>query len=685
MITKTIKTALLFFTTLTFIACSSSGSDDPPADPPAPKVRISIADATGSEEGGTIGFKVTADSEAHTINFRYQIDFAGQTANQNDLDLSNLSDTFIGGGIIERGNSSTTISIPIEDDDIKEPAETFQITLISTLSTNTIITDSTSTGTILASDSGGVKTEIRISDGNPLAAGEGENINFTVTSAQAIAEQINFNYRIKFDDPITSVSASTDDLSGNLAGTGHIAANSDSTTISFGIVDDNLREEFEIFMVMLSNLTPTDATFVDEIGRGTISANDNNATGKVTISVADAEASEASSEIVFRVSSKFPAVTGSQFTFDYEATLDIGNQDNSADTNDFTYQTGTATIPAGQNSTTISIPLKQDATVEENETFRLLLTNPSPNVNLARVSAKGTILNDDVSNVSSATATLEDGEITLNWTNPNSNIFAGVTIAQTTSDTAAPSCNPATNVKIIDAQQTTSRNITNLTTGTAYSFRICARSTAGSLSNGVELANITFRKADNDGDGLIEITNAAELYNIRYNLEGTSYKTGGADSGLNTGCPDDTCRGYELTKDIDLSNGYPNSPNWELPKTGVFTAATFDGNGYTISNLTINGHLNGLNFIGLFRAISDASIGNLKIAKISVTGDTMAFGGSGAAGALAGRATRTTLSNIELIGGSITVTGNNIGGLVGDFRSGTITDSTSSLTIRGKH
>ena len=70
--------------------------------------------------------------------------------------------------------------------------------------------------------------------------------------------------------------------------------------------------------------------------------------------------------------------------------------------------------------------------------------------------------------------------------------------------------------------------------------------------------------------------------------------------------------------------------------------ATFDGKGYTISNLTITDGNN--DYAGLFGAIKDASIGNLKLATVDIDGGSNV-------GALVGSATgTTTLSNIELIG-----------------------------------
>ena len=331
-----------------------------------------------------------------------------------------------------------------------------------------------------------------------------------------------------------------------------------------------------------------------------------------------------------------------------------------------------ATIPVDASSTTISIYLRRDATAEPNETFSLRLTNPSTNVILEQTSVQGKILNDDVSNVSAATTIVGIGQITLSWTNPDSNLFAGVTIATSDTTTPAKNCSSGTTS---DVGKATSRNITNLTTGSTYSFRICARSISGSISGGIELTNLTPRKADNDGDGLIEITNATQLNNIRYNLAGTGYKTSeGAGIGLTTGCPNNTCRGYELTENIDLSSF--NDGTWDPIGSNSdndrFTAI-FDGTGNTISNLRIIGTNN---YVGLFSSMENATIRNLELANVAIAGGNNV-------GALVGDATNSTLSNIELIGGSITANNDNVGGLVGDFRSGTITDSTSSLTIRG--
>ena len=539
---------------------------------------------------------------------------------------------------------------------------------------------------------GTATTKLTIDD---PAGNEGGNIIFTVTSNQAIAKQITFTYEATVDNTTTAGEA---DLSGKLTGTSTIDANTTSTTISIATVNDSLREKAETFIVILSDLSPSDVTFTDYEAIGTISATD--ATGIVVIRVANAEATEDSGTIKFKVTSAFPATTGSPFTFNYEIAIDDPTDDNSASFDDFTArQVAAATIPADSTNAMISITFATDDTAEPDETFKLLLTNPtSPNATIdsAKNSAKGTILNDDLGEISDATAIIGDGAITLNWTNPDSNLFAGVTIARIAGSAApAEKCSSGATNDVIE--NATSNTIIDLTNGIAYSFRICAKSNDGSLSDGVTLANLISGDIDGDGvrqsidvdddnDGLIEIFDATGLNNIRYNLAGTSLKTSSSTSidgnttGL-TGCLNGICRGYELIANINLISF--NSGTWDpIGSSSDRFTAIFDGNNNRISGLAIDRASS--SDVGLFSTLNNATIRNLKLTDIRITGNDNV-------GALVGDATGSnTLSNIELIGNAnqeasdaeIKGNGANVGGLVGQF-SGTISDASSSLTVRG--
>ena len=551
------------------------------------------------------------------------------------------------------------------------------------LTTLTLIACGSSGGGSSAGGSAAPKPKISIAD---ATGEEGGMINFKFTTDRIIGSPLGFYYQIYFDDSANS--ANETDFEGKMTGNKTIAPNNSSATISIPIKDDILKEHSETFMIMLSNLATTDATFTDHTAIGTILVNDED--GIVKISVADAKASEDSGEINFKVTSNF--THPQDIIFNYR----VFSDNNSVDEDDFSSLEslgGKATIDVGDSSTTISIKIATDDIIEPDEIFRLLLVSLSANATVdssANISAKGTIINDDLGEISNQTAMIGDGQITLSWTNPNSNIFAGVVIAQATGMALPNSCSEAT--IMLDSSKN-NHIIMDLTNGTAYSFRICAKSNDGNLSGGVKLENlisgdidgdgiISSMDIDDDGDGLIEITTATEFNNIRHNLDATSYKTSGAGSGDATGCPTSGCNGYELTANIDLSS----FTNWSpIGRSDNRFTATFNGNNNTISNLTVNRPAD--EYVSLFGVIEGVTVSNLKLTNVRIYG-------RGIVGALAGWATgAATLSNIELIGddsqasddAEIRIIESRAGGLVGVFDSGgTIINSSSSLTIRGE-
>ena len=111
---------------------------------------------------------------------------------------------------------------------------------------------------------------------------------------------------------------------------------------------------------------------------------------------------------------------------------------------------------------------------------------------------------------------------------------------------------------------------------------------------------------DYDDDGLIEIRTLAQLDAVRLNPEGTGVVQEGPRDryfaafpgiGGSPGCPNQSCAGYELANDLDFdTNGngeadegdeYWNDGAGFVPLS-LPEGATFDGNGYEISNLYIS-------------------------------------------------------------------------------------------------
>ena len=219
---------------------------------------------------------------------------------------------------------------------------------------------------------------------------------------------------------------------------------------------------------------------------------------------------------------------------------------------------------------------------------------------------------------------------------------------------------------------------------------------------------------DSDCDGLIDITTPEELYNVRFSLDGSSYKTSADGPAQTKGCPNDTCSGYELMNnlnfDIDDDGEFwsraddgtitwdagDNRPYFETTGTspggwepiGSSTQpfnATFDGKGHTISNLVIHRNLTD---IGLFAAIGPiAEIRNLGLTNILVEKTnpdpqnlTKANIG-GLAGQLQGGSITATWADVDAYGGA--ASNDAVGGLVGLQSSGSITSSWSTGNAHG--
>ncbi|MEA1972474.1 MAG: GLUG motif-containing protein, partial [Candidatus Cloacimonadota bacterium] len=124
---------------------------------------------------------------------------------------------------------------------------------------------------------------------------------------------------------------------------------------------------------------------------------------------------------------------------------------------------------------------------------------------------------------------------------------------------------------------------------------------------------------------------------------------------------------FKLTADLDLST----EPNFYIP----FLMASFDGNGYTISNLYINQP--DTYYIGLFGRTLGATITNLVVVDGDIIGDRYV-------GGLVGQIFYSTI-NKSYSTGSVSGSSSYIGGLVGRTYNSTISNSYSTGSVSGSH
>ena len=196
---------------------------------------------------------------------------------------------------------------------------------------------------------------------------------------------------------------------------------------------------------------------------------------------------------------------------------------------------------------------------------------------------------------------------------------------------------------------------------------------------------------DADQDGLIEVSNLAQLAAIRADLNGDgvspapAYAAAFPNAMPGMGCPAAGCAGYELAANLDFdTNGngkadagdaYWNDGAGWLP-IGDFAhkfTANFDGNGHTIANLYIN--RSRTNYVGLFGYARDSSIKQVGLASATVSG-------SHHVGSLIGGANGGAIS-ASYATGSVSGDGY-VGGLVGGIIFlGSISDSYAASSVSG--
>ena len=223
---------------------------------------------------------------------------------------------------------------------------------------------------------------------------------------------------------------------------------------------------------------------------------------------------------------------------------------------------------------------------------------------------------------------------------------------------------------------------------------------------------------DRDDNGLIEITNLAQLDAIRHDLDGdgvsahtAGYAEAFPDAAAGMGCFRRQCKGYELVANLDLdTNGngridegdayWDDGDGWyPIGEVSSPFNAVLEGNGHTIANLYIFWDRGN---IGMFAALGkDAEVRNLnltgadisggaektgalagfsrgRIANIRVSGEVT---GAAEVGGLAGRSSGTISSSSSST--TTTGTGNSVGGLVGS-NEGAITDSYATGNVSGE-
>jgi gliding motility-associated-like protein len=348
-------------------------------------------DDTSVTEGGSLVFTVTlSEPSLDPITIEYTTNDG--TAELADGDYTDNDDTLT----ILAGEQTGTITVVTGDDTVVEPDETLTVDLNS--SSGGTITDAQGVGTIINDDSS------VISMGGNVTEDEGNSGSttfvFTVNRTGDTSGAASVNYAVTGSG--TNPANSTDFAGGTLpSGTANFSGGSASTTITIDVNGDITVEPTETFTVTLSSPSGG-ATLGTATAIGTITNDDSNVISMGGNVSAD-EGNSGSTAFVFTVNRT--GDTSGTATVNYAVT---GSGTNPVNNQDFTggpLPSGTANFTAGSASTTITINVNGDITVEPNETFTVTLSNPSGGATLGTATATGTITNDDNATVAFSSAT----------------------------------------------------------------------------------------------------------------------------------------------------------------------------------------------------------------------------------------------------------------------------------------
>ncbi len=318
----------------------------------------------------TIQFTATSSSAAESVTPAIlELTLSVATGSDATVDYA-LTGTATGGGVdytanatgtatISAGNTTTTVSIVIVNDTLDENNETIIVTISNpanaTLGTNTVYT-------------------YTINDNDTAPT-----IQFTATSSSA-AESVTPVSLEFVSSAVSGLDVSVDyaltgtatgggvDYTANATGTATISAGNTTTTVSIVIVNDTLDENNETIIVTISN--PANAT----LGTNTVytyTINDNDTAPTIQFTATSSSAAESVTPVSLEFVSS--AVSGLDVSVDYAltGTATGGGVDYTANA------TGTATISAGNTTTTVSIVIVNDTFEENNETIIVTISNPA--------------------------------------------------------------------------------------------------------------------------------------------------------------------------------------------------------------------------------------------------------------------------------------------------------------------
>jgi Calx-beta domain len=336
---------------------------------------ISIADIAAVEgNAGNAPFAIAvtlSNPSSQTITVSAASADGTATAGSDYSVLAATTVTFVPGDVAE------TVTVNVTGDTTPEADETFVVNL--TAPGNATIADNQATATILDDDTSAV---FSINDVTAIETNAGTT-TFTFTVARSLTAGA------------ASVQAATADVTAN-AGSDYVAIATTTLNFADGIATqpfavtvngDATVEPDETFNVLLSNAS-AGTSIADGIGVGTIS-NDDAAGAAFSINdVSAIETDAGTTTFTFTVTRSLTAGAASVQATTSDGSATAGSDYVAIAAAALNFADGIATLP-------FAVTVNGDSAVEPDETFNVLLSNPSAGTSIGAGSGVGIILNDD--------------------------------------------------------------------------------------------------------------------------------------------------------------------------------------------------------------------------------------------------------------------------------------------------
>ena len=298
-----------------------------------------------TEGSTTFDVPVTLSAESGlSVTAKYRTIETGSAKDGEDFNSISGNLTF------NPGSTQDNIQITLLPDSIVEGSETFEIELYdfqnaSGPASNSVVTINESSA-----------LTVTVDDNVTITEGLASNITFNLSNISV--SDVTVNYSV---NSLTATAVDDYNLNG---GTITISAGDLSKTVLVTAVDDSLNEGPETFSITIDNAS---AGVGIPVPTQTFTIADND--GDPELSIADVTVSEAAGEANLTVRLNYASSRDVLFTYTTNDSSAINGQD-------YNMVSDNATIPAGETTFNITVPIVSDETLEADEIFTVSLSNP---------------------------------------------------------------------------------------------------------------------------------------------------------------------------------------------------------------------------------------------------------------------------------------------------------------------